>query len=317
MNCLKLSTVAVVCCLLQLYPKPLFAQPALFLSGNNSYVGLEKNVLFNAGSRFTVTQTGTRQFGVAELFDGGFGPQYLTGFDGNIANAVVLEIAGLPQAHTQLGAFVGFTTRYYGAKRFKIEGFNIHDGSNVWIEIANETNNTQDTYTKQLPAGTYSKLKFTFYEAITPSGPTAGWIGIGELFFLHSEAARAYDGITVQYAANGSVGIGTETPNANYKLNVNGKIRSQEIKVENTSWPDYVFAKDYQLPALSETEKHIKEKGHLPGIPTAAEVKTNGIDLGEMNAKLLQKIEELTLHLIELKKENLRQQSEIDLLKVK
>ncbi|SMC75327.1 hypothetical protein [Pedobacter africanus] len=109
------------------------------------------------------------------------------------------------------------------------------------------------------------------------------------------------------------VGIGTGDLRG-YKLAVNGKIRAQEIKVEASPWPDYVFAKDYQLPTLQETEKHIKDKGHLPGIPSAAEVKANGIDLGEMNAKLLQKIEELTLHLIEkdtalkLQKETLDEQ---------
>jgi hypothetical protein len=99
----------------------------------------------------------------------------------------------------------------------------------------------------------------------------------------------------------GNIGIGTETPRE--KLSVNGKIRAQEIKVEATNWPDYVFAKDYSIPTLAETEKHISEKGHLPGIPSAEEVKNNGIDLGEMNAKLLQKIEELTLHLIEKDKQ--------------
>jgi len=95
---------------------------------------------------------------------------------------------------------------------------------------------------------------------------------------------------------DGNIGIGTTTPRE--KLSVNGKIRAQEIKVEAAPWPDYVFTKDYKLPPLDETEKHIKEKGHLPGIPSAEEVKANGINIGEMNAKLLQKIEELTLHLI-------------------
>ena len=99
----------------------------------------------------------------------------------------------------------------------------------------------------------------------------------------------------------GNVGIGTLNPSE--KLAVNGKIRAQEIKVENANWPDFVFAKSYALPTLSEIEKHIKEKGHLQGIPSAAEVKANGVDLGEMNAKLLQKIEELTLHLIRQEKE--------------
>jgi hypothetical protein len=97
--------------------------------------------------------------------------------------------------------------------------------------------------------------------------------------------------------SGGNVGIGIAVPNE--KLSVNGKIRAHEIKVETANWPDYVFAKDYQIPSLAETEKHIKEKGHLPGIPSAEEVKNNGIDLGDMNAKLLQKIEELTLLLIE------------------
>nr|WP_068892581.1 hypothetical protein [Pedobacter panaciterrae] len=98
----------------------------------------------------------------------------------------------------------------------------------------------------------------------------------------------------------GNVGIGTTTPNA--KLAVNGTIRAKEVKVETANWPDYVFAKEYKLPSLKETEEHILQQGHLPGIPSAAEVKANGVDLGEMNAKLLQKIEEMTLIMIELSK---------------
>ncbi|WP_316834533.1 hypothetical protein [Pedobacter nutrimenti] len=100
---------------------------------------------------------------------------------------------------------------------------------------------------------------------------------------------------------NGYVGIGTDTPRE--RLSVNGNIRAKELKIEAANWPDYVFEKDYQLPTLEQTEKHIQEKGHLPGIPSAAEVKAEGIEVGDMNAKLLKKIEELTLYLIELKKE--------------
>jgi hypothetical protein len=108
----------------------------------------------------------------------------------------------------------------------------------------------------------------------------------------------------------GNVGIGTATPNE--KLSVNGKIRAHEIKVELSGWSDFVFAKDYALPTLQETEKHIKDKGHLPGIPSAAEVEKNGIELGDMNKKLLQKIEELTLYMIEKDKEvqKIKQDSE-------
>lgn len=95
------------------------------------------------------------------------------------------------------------------------------------------------------------------------------------------------------------VGIKTNNP-GDYDLAVNGKVRAREIKVENNNWPDYVFSKEYELTSLKKTEEHIKEKGHLPGIPSALEVNNNGVNLGEMNAKLLEKIEELTLHLIHL-----------------
>ncbi len=101
--------------------------------------------------------------------------------------------------------------------------------------------------------------------------------------------------------ANGDVGIGTTTPDA--KLAVNGNIHTKEIKVDLTNWPDYVFEDTYTLPTLQEVADHIATKGHLINIPSAAEVEENGIQLGEMNAKLLEKIEELTLYTIAQEKE--------------
>ncbi|UGU17908.1 tail fiber protein [Sinomicrobium kalidii] len=112
---------------------------------------------------------------------------------------------------------------------------------------------------------------------------------------------------------NGNVGIGTASPDA--KLAVNGIVHSKEVKVDLNGWSDFVFKKEYNLPTLEEVEQHIKEKGHLKDIPGAEEVRENGIYLGEMDAKLLQKIEELTLYVIELKKENRQMRREIDELK--
>jgi hypothetical protein len=100
----------------------------------------------------------------------------------------------------------------------------------------------------------------------------------------------------------GNIGIGISNPQN--KLDVNGTIHSQEVKVDMSGWSDFVFKKEYSLPTLEEVEKHIAEKGHLENIPSEEEVLKDGISLGEMNAKLLQKIEELTLYMIEMKKEN-------------
>lgn len=110
---------------------------------------------------------------------------------------------------------------------------------------------------------------------------------------------------------NGSVGIGTSNPSM--PLEVNGKIRAKEIIVES-GWADFVFNSDYYLPTLSEVESHINYHGSLPGMPTESEVKENGIGLSEMNTKLLQKIEELTLYMIQQNKEIERLSSKIETL---
>jgi len=103
---------------------------------------------------------------------------------------------------------------------------------------------------------------------------------------------------------NYGVGVGTTNIPQNYRLAVAGKIISEEVKVKlQTDWPDYVFAEDYSLPTLQQVENHIKEVGHLENIPSAKDVAENGIHLGEMNAKLLQKIEELTLYTIQQQQE--------------
>lgn len=94
----------------------------------------------------------------------------------------------------------------------------------------------------------------------------------------------------------GNVGIGTTTPQ--HKLSVNGTIGAKEVIVTNTGWPDYVFRPGYRLRPLSEVAAYIRANRHLPDIPSDAEVKAHGVSVGEMQAKLLAKIEELTLHMI-------------------
>lgn len=124
--------------------------------------------------------------------------------------------------------------------------------------------------------------------------------------------------IGTHLAVNGSVGIGTSNTQG-YELAVAGNIVSEKVKVAlQANWPDYVFNKEYSLPSLKEVEKQIKENGHLSNIPSAKEVEEKGFFLGEMDSKLLEKIEELTLYTIAQEKEisTLKTKSkEIDVLK--
>jgi len=108
---------------------------------------------------------------------------------------------------------------------------------------------------------------------------------------------------------NGNIGVGTNNPQA--KLAVNGEILAKSVRVNTsaTYWPDYVFENDYNLMTLRELEQYVTANKHLPGIPSAAEVEKKGdVDLGAMNALLLEKVEELTRYVIDL-------QNQIDELK--
>lgn len=108
--------------------------------------------------------------------------------------------------------------------------------------------------------------------------------------------------------ASGNVGIGTDNPTN--KLSVYGNIRSTEVIVETANWPDYVFNKNYQLQPLVEVEKYIQQNNHLPNIPSAKEIEKTGLQLGDMQKRMMEKMEELTLYIIQ-------QQKEIELLKEK
>jgi hypothetical protein len=109
----------------------------------------------------------------------------------------------------------------------------------------------------------------------------------------------------------GNVGIGTTSPT--HKLAVNGTIRAKEVIVD-TGWSDYVFKPDYKLASLSEVEGAIQRDGHLPGIPSAQEIAEHGVRMGEMQAKLLAKIEELTLHQIAQEKRHAELELQVQLL---
>ncbi|MFK7969462.1 MAG: hypothetical protein AB8F95_03795 [Bacteroidia bacterium] len=122
-------------------------------------------------------------------------------------------------------------------------------------------------------------------------------------------------GILVLDGTNQGVAIGTSSVPANYKLAVDGRIICEELRVRVSSlWPDYVFSDTYKLRSLEEVEAHIEENSHLPGIPAAAEIEAEGIPVGEMQKMMMEKIEELTLYVIDQNKQLKAQQAQIEAL---
>jgi hypothetical protein len=127
--------------------------------------------------------------------------------------------------------------------------------------------------------------------------------GINGLQIQTANPSNSYQSMsyTTRFAitTDGNIGIGTIHPA--YKLDVIGTIRAREIKVD-LNGADFVFEKDYKLMSLTELEKFVKEQKHLPEIAPAKEMKENGTELGDLNSKLLQKMEEMTLYMIEQNK---------------
>ncbi|WP_447640670.1 MULTISPECIES: hypothetical protein [Chitinophagaceae] len=163
--------------------------------------------------------------------------------------------------------------------------------------------------------GVYTpSVGFRLTSSATDLTNNSTWYGLGRTNTVYSGAPA--DGYAVQLAGywglglrtaggrlvmlkEGNVGIGTDNPTA--KLAVNGTVKAREVTVtvSATDWPDYVFRKGYRLPHPDSLSVQINKLGHLPGIPSAQEVEATGINLGEMNVKLLEKVEELTLFVIQ------------------
>lgn len=110
--------------------------------------------------------------------------------------------------------------------------------------------------------------------------------------------------------AAGNIGVGTR--NITAELTVDGKVQAKEVIVEENVGADFVFEENYDLSSLPEVENYIKKHKHLPDIPSAEQMKRNGVKVGDLQMKLLQKIEELTLHLIKQEKTEARLENRLE-----
>ena len=223
---MKKIIIAMIC----LYNISIFSQQ---FTTNTTPVGMEHNVLFDATNRYTVTQTGDATVNLRALFDGRFIPSY-SSLSASTASPTIILIEGLPNMHTQTGAWVGWSTRYWQPKRFKIEGYNVYQNANVWVTIADYTNTDYTGGTKfisgKVPNGSYTKLRYTIYSTHGADGK----LGLSELFYIHPEVTTPYKGLLASesditwkkgtsntYFNTGNVGIGTSTPSS--LLHINGK----------------------------------------------------------------------------------------------
>ncbi|KRB56701.1 tail fiber protein [Flavobacterium sp. Root186] len=223
------------------------------------------------------------------------------------SNPALWREAGRVNNNPYVGSGVNFTidcNTQYANPRFRIRAINtlgINTPITVYIKVT--ALNTNGIFTALNTSG-----NDTTVSKFVPM--TSDWdLYVGNVFIA--------DGATLAIKAiqNGNVGIGTANPDE--KLTVKGKIHTQEVRVDMTGplVPDYVFENDYKLKTLQEVEDYIKEKKHLPEIPSAKEIEKNGLMLAEMNMALLKKIEEMTLYMIEMKKENEEIKKDIAILK--
>jgi hypothetical protein len=258
------------------------------LSVNRTVTMNAKNLTFNpstASSQFFINGT-SGNVGIGTVT-----PVAKLDVKGGLSNGTVF--ATLDEKYDKsialnVGSLAGTSTKYRNIRFFDFPQSNFDAKSNVWFGIEDRND-------------------FGRYRLAAETGGTTQMVVLDK---TQTEVMKVFDDGNNKTTftlpkADSYIGIGTTNfvdGLDTYRLAVKGAIRADRVRVY-TTWADYVFEKNYNLPTLEEVEKHIQTNGHLKDIPSAKEVDEKGIELGEMNKLLLQKIEELTLYVIELNKE--------------
>jgi hypothetical protein len=152
------------------------------------------------------------------------------------------------------------------------------------------------------------------------SGYTALSVGTsaasnGYSFLQSVQSAGSSWGNIIINENGGNVGIGTSTVAAGYKLSIAGKAMCEELKVQlRGNWPDYVFAKEYRLKTFDELRNFIAANNHLPNMPAATQIEKEGLEVGDMQRRMTEKIEELTLYMLQLQEQCTKLQMQVEQL---
>ncbi|MCJ8208815.1 hypothetical protein MUY27_03790 [Mucilaginibacter sp. RS28] len=262
----------------------------------------------------TGTMQGTIYSGATEVIRGWAANSYFSGSDGNGNRVGYLQfLTGWAVLQSEFGnkwislnpngGNVGIGT---ASPQYKLDvGGDISANGKVLANIFHSTKNGQDFAWNNanvlLQSNTYPGIGFLVPNAYGASlymnnGGTLIWGG---------------NGASINGSASiiGNLCVGTSTPDA--KLAVKGTVHAQEVKVDMNNWGDYVFKPKYNLTKLSDLKIYVDQNHHLPEIPSAQEIETKGVNLGELVKLQMKKIEELTLYLIEKDRKDVGQQRQI------
>jgi hypothetical protein len=319
---------------------PILSVPGNYGQTYFSY-SLSENILYAAPERFRVTST-VQGSNVGLLFDQDYNRQAITVSAGN-STTITIDLKG-KNGYSLTNSEGYIYLNFYDENHPDSIYTRLYDSTGdfadfEWDEWSNaSTTSPYLLYRLHIPDWLTNRSKIElkiFAHAATPlilteieyylQSPGQFEKGLVNKFanntLWHDMSWRDTGSVQRAYIkANGNgylakLGIGTTNINDTFKLFVEGAIRARKLQIDQDSWPDYVFSKNYRLQSLGSLAAYIKANNHLPDVPSAKEIKVKGLDVAANQAILMQKIEELTLYLIEQNKTIQQQQRQIDQLK--
>lgn len=301
MNTRKLTPILVTICavVISINGKAQINNGTNTLSGNSSSTGTGNtgsgSYSFSAGTNNTTTGSNSVALGYNNTVSGAYS---IAGTrDAEATGIYSIALGYQTKAQNHFSVALGFSAHSSGLYSYSFGKYIKSSGTNSFVLGGgiSTSNIIENNINNSLMVGFNSNIPTLFVGPSSGVG-TSGNIGVGTTTPQYKLDVNG----TSHF--NDAMSVGTNKAANGFMLSVGGKVRAEEIEVSLTStWPDYVFKSNYELKKLSDVEQFIKKYKHLPNVPSEKEMQ-EGINLGDMDAILLRKIEELTLYIIELEK---------------